>query len=104
MNTSYINMNENECPTEILIFVARIANEDDENTIAGRFDLHINVKKEKDGNILVEIEPTDLDSTQQAELANRIEEILNNEEYLDNNRYKLNKSHVNPIRIKFNGY
>jgi predicted transcriptional regulator len=97
-------MNEKECPTEILIFVARIANEDDENTIGGRFDLHINVKKEKDGNILVEIEPTDLDSTQQAELANKIEEILNNEEYLDSNRYKLNKNHVNPIRIKFNGY
>lgn len=103
MNTLNFEINENKCPKDIRILVERIANVDDnKNTIFARHDLHINVLKDQD--IIVKIEPNDLDPIQQSELVNRIEEILSISEYIDSNNYDLKKSKLNPIEIKFSNY
>lgn len=100
MNTTHINMNEEQCPNNIKIFVERIANEDDDNTVIGRFDLHITV--EKDQFITAKIENADLTNEQQRELAQSVEDILVHDASLDNDSYNLIKQPNNNIKIEFN--
>lgn len=98
MNTSYVDMDKEECPNYIKEFVERVSTEGN-NTVIGRYDLHISVKKDQD--IIVEIESYNLDTVQKDELADRIEEMLFSQNTLENDDYNL-KKYVNPITINFN--
>lgn len=107
MNTINFEIDRNNCPVKVEEFVLSLSNEfksDDEykSTVLSRYDLHININKNRN----VEIQ-SNIDEVQRDELAKRIQEKLGHQKYLDTTDYNLIKKRYPiknniPIKIEFN--